>query len=69
MRILPLLLAGATFVAGNASAATNAEKARATAEAMKAGGGPGGTGTCFAKTSRSACHLSLARPPSEMGAP
>ena len=42
MRILPLLLAGATFVAGNASAATNAEKARATAEAMKAGGGPGG---------------------------
>jgi hypothetical protein len=49
MRILPLLLAGATFVAGNASAATNAEKARATAAAMKAGGGPGGVATTGAK--------------------
>lgn len=49
MRILPLLLAAATFVGANASAATNAEKARATAEAMKAGGGPGGVATTGAK--------------------
>jgi hypothetical protein len=49
MRIAHLLLAGATFVAGNAPAATNAEKARATAEAMRAGGGPGGSATAGAK--------------------
>ena len=36
MRPLHLFLVAATLVAGDASAATNAEKARATVEAMKA---------------------------------
>lgn len=49
MRILTLLLAGATLLAVTAVAATNAEKARATAEAMKAGGGPRATATTGAK--------------------
>lgn len=49
MRILTLLLAGATLLAVTAVAATNAEKARATAEAMKAGGGPRPAATTGAK--------------------
>jgi hypothetical protein len=49
MRIPHLLLAGATLLAVTAVAATNAEQARATAEAMKAGGGPRATATTGAK--------------------
>lgn len=49
MQPLHLFLVVATLVAGSASAATNAEKARATAEAMKAGGGPSGSATAGAK--------------------
>ncbi len=49
MRIPHLLLAGALSIAAAATAATNAEKARATADAMKAGGGPGGSATAGAK--------------------
>jgi len=49
MRLPRLLLAVATSGALSATAATNAEKARATAEAMKAGGGPAGSATAGAK--------------------
>jgi len=49
MRIPHLLLAGSTLLAVTAVAATNAEKARATAEAMKAGGGPRPAATTGAK--------------------
>lgn len=49
MRSLRLLLAVATSGALSATAATNAEKARATADAMKAGGGPAGSATAGAK--------------------
>ena len=49
MRIPHLLLAGAALLAVTAVAATNAEKARATAEAMKAGGGPRPAATTGAK--------------------
>jgi len=49
MRIPHLPLVAATLLAGTAVAATNAEKARATAEAMRAGGGPGGSASAGAK--------------------
>lgn len=49
MRSPHLLLAGAMLLAVTAGAATNAEKARATAEAMKGGGGPRATATTGAK--------------------
>lgn len=49
MRSHHLLLAGATLLAVTAVAATNAEKARATADAMKAGGGPRATAGAGAK--------------------